>query len=195
METILNPDKSQWDLLCKRPVLEKDNLDLVVKEILERVKNGQDKAIEYYSQKFDSYPSGDLKVPAGVIEKSVELVPRELKNALEIARNNIETFHAAQLKGGEKIETAEGVSCWSKNVAIEKVGLYIPGGSAPLFSTLLMLGIPAKLAGCKRIIVCTPPGQNGANFSGDPVYRKADRYYRDIQGWRSAGYSCNGLWN
>jgi len=161
METILNPEKSQWDLLCKRPVLEKDNLDLVVKEILERVKNEQDKALEYYSQKFDSCPSGNLKVPAEEIERSVELVPQDLKNALETAKKNIETFHAAQLKGVEKIETAEGVRCWSKNVAIEKVGLYIPGGSAPLFSTLLMLGIPAKLAGCKRIIVCTPPGQNG----------------------------------
>jgi histidinol dehydrogenase len=161
MDTILNPDKSQWYSLCKRPVLEKANLDYVVKEILERVKNEQDKAIDYYSRKFDGHTSGDLKITIEDLERSAELVPQELKEAITEAKRNIEIFHAAQLKTEGKIETSEGVSCWRKNVAIEKVGLYIPGGSAPLFSTLLMLGIPAKIAGCKKIIVCTPPGING----------------------------------
>jgi len=161
MDTILNPDKSQWDSLCKRPVLEKANLDYVVREILERVKNKQDKAIDYYSRKFDGHPSGDLKITIEEIERSAELVPHELKEALTEAKRNIEIFHAAQLIREEAIETSEGVRCWRKSVGIEKVGLYIPGGSAPLFSTLLMLGIPAKLAGCSTIVVCTPPGENG----------------------------------
>jgi histidinol dehydrogenase len=161
METILNPDKSQWGFLCKRPGFEKDNLETAVKEILERVRKESDKAIDFYSMKFDGHPAGDLKVTAEEIEQSAELVPQELKEALKEAKRNIETFHAAQLKTDGTIETTEGVRCWRKNVAIEKVGLYIPGGSAPLFSTLLMLGIPAKIAGCKSIIVFTPPGKNG----------------------------------
>jgi len=161
METVLNPDKSQWKSLCKRPVLEKANLDYVVREILERVKNEQDKAIDYYSRIFDGHPSGDLKITIEDIERSAELVSQELKDALTEAKRNIETFHAAQLIREETIETYDGVRCWRKSVGIEKVGLYIPGGSAPLFSTLLMLGIPAKLAGCSTIVVCTPPWENG----------------------------------
>jgi histidinol dehydrogenase len=161
MDTILNPDKSQWDLLCRRPGYDKDNLESVVKAILEGVRKEADKAIDYYSRMFDGHPAGDLKISAKEIERSAELVPQELKEALTEAKRNIEIFHAAQLIREESIETSEGVRCWRKSVGIEKVGLYIPGGSAPLFSTLLMLGIPAKIAGCSTIVICTPPGGNG----------------------------------
>jgi histidinol dehydrogenase len=161
METILYPSKERWDELCKRPVLGIFNLDNSVRTILDRVKTEGDKALRDYSRKFDSVALIDIKVSEAEFEESAGLVPDKLKKAISIAKDNIEKFHKAQVTESEVIETLPGVKCWRKNVPVEKVGLYIPGGSAPLFSTVLMLGIPAKIAGCRQIIMCTPPETDG----------------------------------
>ncbi len=161
METILYPSKERWDEMCKRPVLGIFNLDNPVRTILDRVKTEGDKALREYSRKFDSVVLTDIKVSEAELEESAGLVPVKLKKAIAIAKDNIEKFHKAQVTETEIIETMPGVKCWRKNVPVEKVGLYIPGGSAPLFSTVLMLGIPAKIAGCRQIIMCTPPATDG----------------------------------
>jgi len=161
MKTIYYPEKNNWDTLCIRPEIDKTNLEEAVKEIINRVKSEKDKAIYYFSEKFDGIPSGSLKVSQDEIRQSIVQVPDDLKNAINIAKANIENFHSSQLIREPVIETIKGVKCWRKSVPIQKVGLYIPGGSAPLFSTVLMLGIPAKLAGCDEIILCTPSGKDG----------------------------------
>lgn len=161
MKTIYYPEKNNWDTLCIRPEIDKTNLEEAVKEIINRVKSEKDKAIYYFSEKFDSIPRGSLKVSQDEIRQSIVQVPDDLKNAINIAKANIENFHSSQLIREPVIETIKGVKCWRKSVPIQKVGLYIPGGSAPLFSTVLMLGIPAKLAGCDEIILCTPSGKDG----------------------------------
>ena len=161
MKTIILPEKSSWECLAIRPSLQKSDLEEKVRDILSRVKSDKDLAILDYSEKFDGVRPVSLKVSAEEISESAGLVPEKVKNAIDIARKNIERFHSAQLITEARIETSEGVTCWRKSAAIEKVGLYIPGGSAPLFSTVLMLGIPAKLAGCKEIILCSPPGSEG----------------------------------
>jgi histidinol dehydrogenase len=120
-----------------------------------------DAAIHYFSKKFDGAPPGNLKVSLSDMSEATSQVPDELKTAINIAKTNIENFHSAQLLSEPVVETFKGVKCWRKSVPIEKVGLYIPGGSAPLFSTVLMLGIPARLAGCKEVIICTPAGRDG----------------------------------
>lgn len=161
MKTIKFPEKDSWEKLCKRPEISRNDLEDVIKDIINSVKSESDKAVNYYSGKFDGVLPGNLKVTSDEILESARQIPQKLKNAINIARKNIEKFHSAQLNTEPVIETSKGVRCWRKSVAIEKIGLYIPGGSAPLFSTLLMLGIPAKIAGCEEIIVCTPPGKNG----------------------------------
>lgn len=161
MKKILFPARESWDELCRRPQLPVNNLGKVVGNILDDVKADGDKAVLFYSAKFDGAPSGNLKVTSDEILESVKQIPQSLKDAIDISRKNIEKFHKAQIISEPVIETMKGVSCWRKWVPIEKVGLYIPGGSAPLFSTLLMLGIPAKLAGCNEIIICTPSGKDG----------------------------------
>ena len=161
MKTILLPEKGTWDELCIRPQIERENLEGVVRGIINRVISEGDKAIYYFSEKFDGVAPVNLKVLPHEILISDKNIPKDLKEAIRKAKENIESFHSAQLTTDPVIETSGGVRCWRKSVAIEKVGLYIPGGSAPLFSTLLMLGIPAKLAGCNEIIVCTPPGKDG----------------------------------
>jgi len=161
MKLIFFPEKENWETLCKRPGIDKNDLGNVVRAIINSVKSETDNAIFRFSEKFDGVPPGNLKVSSAEIEESAGLIPQELKNAIKIAKKNIENFHSPQLFTEPVIETFNGVKCWRKSIAIEKVGLYIPGGSAPLFSTLLMLGIPAKLSGCKEIVVCTPPGKDG----------------------------------
>jgi histidinol dehydrogenase len=161
MKIILFPEKESWESLCRRPEIDKTDLDNVVRSIINNVRSGRDNAIYSLSEKFDGVTSGNLKVSESELLESDKKIPEELKEAINIAVTNIKTFHSAQLIKEPVIETSKGVICWRKNVAIEKVGLYVPGGSAPLFSTLLMLGIPAKLAGCNEIIVCTPPDKNG----------------------------------
>src|ERR1035437_8037080 len=161
MKTIILPRRESWNELCKRPLIPASDLENIVREILNRVKSEGDKAVTYFSEKFDGVCSGNLKVGSDEILESEPKITKELKNAIYIAKNNIERFHASQLPSEPVIETSKGIKCWRKSIAIEKVGLYIPGGSAPLFSTLLMLAIPAKVAGCKEIVVCTPPGKDG----------------------------------
>jgi histidinol dehydrogenase len=161
MKKIVLPPGESWDELCMRPEIDRLDLDNSVRSILNRVKSEKDQAVYYYSAKFDGAPSGNLKVTSDEILESDHEVSQTLRNAINTAKKNIENFHSAQLLTEPVIETFKGVRCWRKSVAIEKVGLYIPGGSAPLFSTLLMLGIPAKLAGCDKIIVCTPAGRDG----------------------------------
>jgi len=161
MRTILLPEKENWETLCKRPGIDKTDLEDSVKAIINSVKTEGDKAVNFFSDKFDGTPPGNLKVSSDEIRESASQVPESLKAAIKIAKTNIEKFHAAQLQKEPIIETSNGVKCWRKSVAIEKAGLYIPGGSAPLFSTVLMLGIPAKLAGCNEIVICTPVAKDG----------------------------------
>jgi histidinol dehydrogenase len=161
MKTILLPEKPGWDELCRRPEINRNELTKTVTEILERVKSESDKAVSYFSEKFDGAAPGSIRVSAKEINDSAGIVPVELQDAIRAAAKNIERFHSSQLITEPVTETVNGVKCWRRSVAIEKVGLYIPGGSAPLFSTLLMLGIPAKIAGCNEIIVCTPAAKDG----------------------------------
>lgn len=161
MILITNPDKSQWTELLKRPVMNTENLFDTVRGIIDSVKAGGDRAVIEYEEKFDKVALDALAVSAAELEEADALISDELKAAIRLAKQNIETFHAAQRFEGRKVETQPGVTCWQKAVAIEKVGLYIPGGTAPLFSTVLMLAVPAKIAGCKEIVLCTPPGKDG----------------------------------
>jgi len=169
MKKIILPAKDDWEILCKRPALIKSELEEVVRNIINDVRSRGDQALIDYSRKFDKVETGSIKVSTEELTDSSARVSVELKAAIDIARRNIEKFHSAQLKPEPKIETSPGVNCWRKNVAIEKVGLYIPGGNAPLFSTVLMLGIPSKLAGCKEIVICTPPDSKG-NVSSPILY-------------------------
>lgn len=161
MKLIKYPDRSQWNEILKRPVLETENLFDTVRNIINRVRAGGDQVVMEYEAVFDKAELTSLAVTSAEIEEAEKEVPIELKAAIYLAKRNIETFHSTQRFEGKKVDTMEGVTCWQKAVAIEKVGLYIPGGTAPLFSTVLMLAIPAKIAGCKEIVLCTPPDKNG----------------------------------
>lgn len=161
MKLIKYPDRSQWNEILKRPVLETENLFDTVRNIINRVRAGGDRVVMEYEAVFDKAELTSLAVTSAEIEEAEKEVPIELKAAIYLAKRNIETFHSAQRFERKKVDTMEGVTCWQKAVAIEKVGLYIPGGTAPLFSTVLMLAIPAKIAGCKEIVLCTPPDKNG----------------------------------
>ena len=155
------PEKKTWKALLARPSLDDSSLEASVANILKEVKQNGDEAVKRFATMFDKATIRDFIVTTQEINEAALLVNDELKQAIEQAKLNIEKFHQAQLKAEEAIETMPGVVCWRKSVAIEKVGLYVPGGSAPLFSTLLMLGIPAKIAGCKSIILCSPPDREG----------------------------------
>ena len=161
MKLIKYPDRSQWKEILKRPVLETESLFDTVRNIINRVRAGGDRVVMEYEAVFDKAELTSLAVTSAEIEEAEKEIPIELKAAIYLAKRNIETFHSAQRFEGKKVDTMEGVTCWQKAVAIEKVGLYIPGGTAPLFSTVLMLAIPAKIAGCKEIVLCTPPDKNG----------------------------------
>ncbi|CAM1347795.1 histidinol dehydrogenase [Tenacibaculum crassostreae] len=161
MRIINNPKKSTWESLSTRATINKQGLGETVQTIINDVKLNKDKAIKKYSQLLDNVSLSSFSVTKNEIEDAKNLVSEELKQAIRLANSNIEKFHSSQKEKETKIETTEGVTCWRKSVPIEKVGLYIPGGTAPLFSTILMLGIPAKLAGCEEIILCTPPNKNG----------------------------------
>jgi histidinol dehydrogenase len=150
-----------WNELCKRPLLEAENCTNTVNAILQDVQQNGDEALLKYSQQFDSINLTTLKVEPNTIAESETKIDSALKTAIDIAFDNIYTFHINQIEKENFITTTPGIKCWRKSVGIENVGLYIPGGTAPLFSTLLMLGIPAKIAGCKNIVVCTPANKNG----------------------------------
>lgn len=160
MQVYYNPNVESWSQLLQRPVMNAEKLEDTVSEILRDVKENGDKAVLTYTEKFD----GVRLQRSGIDEDEwagADSIPEELKQAIIQAAANIRSFHEKQFQPVVKVETMPGVVCWRKSVGIEKVGLYIPGGSAPLFSTLLMLAIPAKMAGCKDIILCTPPSKNG----------------------------------
>jgi histidinol dehydrogenase len=155
------PEKNSWKLLLQRPVIENSSLEASVSNILREVKLSGDSAVKKFTSMFDKATVTGVMVTLEDINKAESLLAEDLKQAIQEAKLNIEKFHKAQLQTEEAVETMPGVKCWRKAVAIEKVGLYIPGGTAPLFSTILMLGIPAKIAGCKEIIVCTPADKQG----------------------------------
>lgn len=161
MKKYINPDKSQWDEISKRPNINQEQLTNVVSTIINNVKQNGDDALFNYSNQFDGVELKSLKVNKKELLNADKKVSSALKNAIKIAYDNIYSFHNYQKLNEGVIETTPGVICWRKSLAIEKVGLYIPGGSAPLFSTILMLGIPAQIAGCNEIIICTPPNKNG----------------------------------
>ena len=156
------PAKDELDALLKRPVREASELGATVSAVLQDVKQRGDAAIREYEERFDKVRLTDLAVSEAEMLAAETAVSEELKEAIRLAHQNIEKFHAAQRFEGEHIQVTEGVECWQKSVAIERVGLYIPGGTAPLFSTVLMLATPAKIAGCREIVLCTPPASNGS---------------------------------
>ena len=161
MNVIRYPQRAQWKGIVARPQLDVSQLNATVASVLADVRQRGDDAVREYEEKFDHVRLQSLKVSEEEIEQAESMVSADLTAAIRLAHFNIKKFHEAQRFSGEKIETGPGIVCWQKSVAIEKVGLYIPGGTAPLFSTVLMLATPAKIAGCKDIVLCTPPDAQG----------------------------------
>ena len=161
MKIYLNPNKNTWKELLKRPAFDNTSLQEKVKNVLADIKANGDADVVKYTAQFDGVALDSFVVSQAEIEEGISLVNEELKAAIKQAANNIKAFHNKQLSQVEVIETMPGIQCWRKSVGIEKVGLYIPGGSAPLFSTILMLGIPAQLASCKEVVLCSPPNKDG----------------------------------
>lgn len=161
MKIIEYPQHKDWKSLLSRPALDNSSLTGTVTAVLDDIKSRGDAAVKEYELKFDKVQLDSLQVSEDEIAEAETLVADELKNAIRLAKGNIEKFHAAQDHELPRIETMPGVTCWQKAMPIEKVGLYIPGGTAPLFSTVLMLAVPARIAGCKEIVLCTPPAKNG----------------------------------
>ncbi len=161
MNIVRFPKKEDYAKICERPHLDVSQLNATVSAVLSDIKERGDAAVKDYEAKFDKVQLDSLVVSAEEMQEAESLVSAELMSALVLAHKNIATFHESQRFVGKKVETASGVTCWQKACAIEKVGLYIPGGTAPLFSTVLMLATPAKIAGCKEIVLCTPPNREG----------------------------------
>lgn len=161
MKKILKPNKKDWAKLMERPAVKQQELMTLVNQIFNDIRKDGDFAVKKYSHFFDKVDLENFEIKDKTLKESVKSVSKELQEAIKLAKSNIEIFHAAQQEKKQVIETTKGVKCWRESRAIDKVGIYIPGGSAPLFSTVLMLGVPAKLAGCKEIVLCTPPNKNG----------------------------------
>lgn len=161
MKIIKYPSRSDWNEIVQRPHLDVSKLNAIVEGVLGDVKHNGDYAVVKYEEQFDHAHLSSLIVSQDEINEAEGLVSQELKDSIVLAHDNIAKFHLSQKFNGEKVETAKGVTCWQKSVPIQKVGLYIPGGTAPLFSTVLMLATPAKIAGCKDIVLCTPPNKEG----------------------------------
>lgn len=161
MRIIKYPSRNDWKDIIERPHLDVSQLNATVASVLQDIRTKGDEAVKFYEEKFDHALLTSLAVSEEEMEEAGRLVSQELKDALTLAHGNIARFHESQKFEGKQIETCPGVCCWQKSVAIEKVGLYIPGGTAPLFSTVLMLATPAKIAGCKEIVLCTPPNREG----------------------------------
>lgn len=161
MKIIKYPHISDYQEICSRPRIDTTTLNGVVNEVLSDIRQRGDDAVKAYELKFDHVELKELRVTESEIEEAYRTIDCELRDAIQLAHDNIKAFHESQIYEGKKIETSPGVCCWQKSVAIEKVGLYIPGGTAPLFSTVLMLATPAKIAGCKEIVLCTPPNKEG----------------------------------
>lgn len=161
MERFINPDRNQWQALTQRASASYASLEPLVKTVFNAVEKDGDQAVKNYTLEFDKVEIQNIVVSKQEIVQAVDRVPNELKVAIKRAKENIMRFHEAQITAPVEVETQPGVSCWQKKLPIEKVGLYIPGGSAPLFSTVLMLAIPAKVAGCQEIVLCSPPDSKG----------------------------------
>lgn len=161
MKRIAFPSRSQWNELLKRPAIDTVTLQQQVKAVMDVVRQDGDKAVLQFTRQFDGVQLESFEMTETVINQAIELVPDDLKRAIKQAAHNIRIFHEQQKTPVEAVETMKGIRCWRRSVGIEKVGLYIPGGTAPLFSTILMLGIPAQIAGCKEIILCSPPDKTG----------------------------------
>ncbi|KUJ56016.1 histidinol dehydrogenase [Chryseobacterium aquaticum] len=161
MNKYIFPGKNSWNELIKRPVFKREEISEIVQNIFDEVKKNGDQALFDFNKKFDAVDIENLFPSIDEVQNSENLISEDLKEAIQTAKENITKFHQSQKAEIQKIETTKGVICWRENRAIEKVGIYIPGGTAPLFSTVLMLAIPAQLAGCKEIILCTPPDRNG----------------------------------
>lgn len=161
IKIITEPGEKEWSKIIKRPMLDTQSIERTVAEIIEKVKQDGDEALKYYALQFDETVLQSLRVTEKEFEEAETLVTADMKEAIKTASKNIKRFHKAHQEQVNKIGTMPGITCWRRSSAIEKVGLYIPGGTAPLISTLLMLGIPATIAGCKEIIVCTPAGKDG----------------------------------
>jgi histidinol dehydrogenase len=162
MNVIRHPGRNEWKRILERPAFDAKTLQQKVSAILEDVKSGGDASVRKYTQLFDGYEMGDLKVSQAEITTAAARISEALKQSINLAVSNITKFHIAQLsQEANVIETMPGVECWQRNLPIDKAGLYIPGGTAPLFSTLMMLGIPAKIAGCRQVVLCTPADKQG----------------------------------
>ena len=161
MKIIRYPERGEWKKIVERPHLDVSQLNAIVKSVLDDIRVNGDKAVMTYEEKFDHVKLSSLAVSEAEIDEAMTLVSEDLLSSLRTAHHNIKAFHEAQRYEGILVETAPGVTCWQKSVPIQKVGLYIPGGTAPLFSTVLMLATPAKIAGCKEIVLCTPPNREG----------------------------------
>ena len=161
MELIKYPVREIWKDILKRPAIDTTSLEATVQSVLSDIKANGQSAVKKYTLQFDKVDLENILVSNDEFAIAEKSITTELKQAIQLAKKNIETFHSAQRENVQIIETMPGVKCWRKSIAIQKVGLYIPGGTAPLFSTILMLGVPAKLAGCEELILCTPPDSNG----------------------------------
>jgi histidinol dehydrogenase len=166
MNVYNNPERKLWSKISSRPEFESGFLESAVKNILKRVRDSGDTAVRDFTFQFDQVKLKSMRVSNDEIEEAERNIDQNLKSAIALAANNIRKFHAAQSTVSSVMETMPGVKCWMKSIPIEKIGIYIPGGSAPLFSTVLMLGVPAQLAGCKEIALCTPPDSNGKIHPG-----------------------------
>ncbi len=162
MEILKHPPKSVWEEIARRPSIDSDVMEQAVKPILMDVKKRGDLALRDYTLQFDGVKIDRIEIDKETIERANEVVPEDLKHAIQLAKKNITIFHDSLRSSTEKVQTSPGVFCWQKPVPIEKVGLYVPGGTAPLFSTVLMLGTPAVIAGCSEIVLCTPPDKQGS---------------------------------
>lgn len=189
MQIIRYPERSTWAALLQRPVLDNRQLEATVSAILSDVKQYGDEALRRYTLQFDKVPLTDIRVSSTEFAAATAALDESLKAAIRQAAANIEAFHRAQLEPVTMVETMPGVQCWRKPVGIEKVGLYIPGGTAPLFSTILMLAIPARLAGCSEIVLCTPPGSDGKVH---PAVLWAAQYTGITQVFKSGGVQAIG---
>ncbi|MBT8310528.1 MAG: histidinol dehydrogenase [Flavobacteriaceae bacterium] len=161
MKYVELPERKTWPELVRRPTSSVEDIEEKVLDIFDEVKNNGDKAVSKFTLMFDGVDLDAFEVSRNEIEQAISKVPMELKNAIELAKSNIERFHKEQVTGKVEIETAEGVTCWQEKRPIQKVGFYIPGGTAPLFSTILMLAVPANIAGCQEMVLCTPPNDKG----------------------------------
>ena len=161
MKTILNPQKKDWKTILERPTKKVDDIESVVNEVFTDIQKNGDAAVAKYTQKFDGVTLENTLVSENEINEAITFVSSELKEAIILAKENITKFHAAQKTTKVFVETIKGVSCWQEKRPIQKVGLYVPGGTAPLLSTVLMLAIPAQIAGCKEIVLCSPPNKEG----------------------------------